>query len=105
LVLAGGLSDNAMSEAYYAMLDAARAALIGKNIYRKRHRSVLAAFGEHFSKSQEMDRRLHRWIIAAEKDRLIADYSAEGVSPARAQEHLEHAEIFVAAIRKMLEKP
>ena len=86
------------------MFDAAKAILIGKNILRHKHGAVIAAFGKHFAKPGLVRFELHQWIIAAEKDRLIADYSVEDdLDISIARRHLERAETFLERISSLLE--
>jgi hypothetical protein len=99
-----GYTDSAISEAYYVMFHAAKAALIEKQIFRRRHSGVIAAFGATFAKPGIVSRDLQLWLVAAEKDRVVADYSTEDMATDLGREHIDHAEKFVAAIRALLEK-
>ena len=104
VLIEAGYYGSAVSEAYYVMFDAAKAILIGKNILRHKHGAVIAAFGEHFAKPGLVRFELHQWIIAAEKDRLIADYSVEDdLDISIARRHLERAETFLERISSLLE--
>jgi uncharacterized protein (UPF0332 family) len=102
LLLDKGFPGPAASEAYYAMFRAAKALLIGRGVLRHKHAAVIAAFGEHFAKTGALPAELHRWLMAAEKDRLIADYEAETPAADAVREHVAHAEAFLTAARDYL---
>jgi hypothetical protein len=103
LLLGSNFVRSAVSEAYYAMFNAAKAALIGKRVLRHKHSAVIAAFGQHFAKPGVVESDLHQWLISAEKDRLIADYeTGRSPEPEQARRHVEHAERFVARIKAYL---
>jgi uncharacterized protein (UPF0332 family) len=94
----------AVSEAYYVMFNAAKALLIQKGLRRHKHGAVIAAIGEHFAKPGLIETELHRWIIAAEKDRLTADYSVSGqVTSDAAHRHIENAKAFLEQVKSFLE--
>ncbi len=102
LLVAQGFADPACSEAYYAMFNAAKAALISKQLYRSRHSAVLAAFGQHFAKPGLVSPDLHRWLIDAERDRLVADYTTRGTAAELAEAHIAHAAAFITEIKSLL---
>lgn len=64
----------AANRAYYAMLYAAQAALVGEEVEVRSHGAVHAAFGIRFAKTARLDPRLHRWLLDAFDLRLLADY-------------------------------
>jgi len=92
----------AVTRIYYAMFHAATAALLAKGIRRSSHHALLAAFGQNFIKTGELDERLYRDLRAAFERRQQADYEAivEIDRQATAQ-LLEQAVNFVDACRRL----
>jgi uncharacterized protein (UPF0332 family) len=103
LCLGAGLVNSATSRAYYAMFQAAQVGLNCAGVGREEwshwalqstfvteliHRRKIypAAFAEYLSSGLEV--------------RLIADYSAEGVSQKRAQRQLRRARSLLAAVER-----
>ena len=96
--------DGACNRAYYAMFDAARAALAASDAsvtldVGKTHRGVLNAFSEHLIKNGPLSKEMGRLLKHAETFRYVADYQSNSVELDDASEIVEQAEIFVAAIR------
>lgn len=96
--------DGACNRAYYAMFDAARAALLVSNAPVKpdigrTHRGLLNAFSDHLIKSGPVSKEMGRLLKRAEEIRLVADYRGDSVESDDAQEIVEQAEAFVAAMR------
>lgn len=96
--------DGACNRAYYAMFDAARAALVVSNAplgteVGKTHRGVLNAFSEHLIKNGPLSREMGRLLKHAETFRYVADYQNASVERDDASEIVEQAETFVAMIR------
>jgi len=92
----------AVTRIYYAMFHAATAALLARGVQRSSHHALLAAFGQHFIKTGELDERLYRSLRAAFERRQQADYEAilEIDRQALAQ-LLEEAMDFVDACTKL----
>ena len=63
-----------ISRAYYAMLDAASACLVQKDVVPKSHEGTLTLFGLHFVKTGLVDARFSEWLRKVRKARLEADY-------------------------------
>jgi uncharacterized protein (UPF0332 family) len=108
LLLEAGDYDGACNRAYYAMFDAARAALAGVvdpqaiNEVRS-HNGLITQFGLHLVKpglaSKEMGKALNR----VEELRLIADYRPNESIPAeKARLVLSDTEEFVEAMVKLI---
>lgn len=104
LLLESGDLAGASSRAYYAMFDAARAALasvrtdLGPGI--KTHRGLIGAFGEHVVLSGHVDVALGRSLNQAEKLRLMADYLSEPLTLDDARWAVAEAERFLAEIKR-----
>lgn len=102
-LLQDGDTDDACSRAYYAIFDAARAALQSQDrIPRKTHAGVHAAFAEIFVKTGLFDRELGKALGKVEDIRLLADYEDAMVEQAKADWAVGQAEAFVTAIGHML---
>ncbi|MBB5014566.1 HEPN domain-containing protein [Rehaibacterium terrae] len=106
LLLAAGDIDGACNRAYYAMFDAARAALFGGPAAIppetvKTHSGLIAAFGLNLVKPGLVPLALGRAINWAEDLRLMADYRGDAIEPGDARELVEQAEAFVADIQRI----
>jgi uncharacterized protein (UPF0332 family) len=104
-VLAAGDTDGACNRAYYAMFDAARAALASEAEPEatRTHNGLIAAFGLRLIKTGRLPKELGRMLNRAEEVRLLADYMGGAVEPLDARELLSQAEAFVSAVRDYLE--
>ena len=102
-LLERGDADGACNRAYYAMFDAARAALlaVGHDV-GKTHRGVLNAFNDRLVKDGPMPKEAGRLLKHAEAFRYVADYSDNAVDLTDASELVRQAETFVATVRSML---
>jgi uncharacterized protein (UPF0332 family) len=72
-----GDSDGACNRAYYAMFDAARAALLATRAevtvnVGKTHSGVLTAFSHHLVKNGPVPREIGRLLKQAEETRIVA---------------------------------
>jgi len=99
-------ADGACNRAYYAMFDAARAALLVKlgrteADFAKTHRGLINAFSEHLVKDGTLSRDLGRSLKRAEEMRLLADYDGDSVGIADAATMVSDAKIFISAIEKL----
>ena len=102
-LLERGDADGACNRAYYAMFDAARAALlaVGHDV-GKTHRGVLNAFNDRLVKDGPMPKEAGRLLKHAEAFRYVADYSDNAVDLTDASELVRQAETFMATVRSML---
>lgn len=96
--------DGACNRAYYAMFDAARAALLASGApvqpdIGKTHSGLISAFGQHLVKNGPISKEMGRLMKRAEEIRLVADYKGDSVELADAREMVEQAEMFVEAMR------
>ncbi len=100
VLLGTGDADGACTRAYYAMFDAARAALLAAGHDAGRtHRGILTAFSDRLVKNGPIPKETGRLLKHAETFRYVADYSGDPVELSDAQEIVEQAETFVAAVR------
>ena len=102
-LLERGDADGACNRAYYAMFDAARAALlaVGHDV-GKTHRGVLNAFNDRLVKDGPMHKEAGRLLKHAEAFRYVADYSDNAVDLTDASELVRQAEAFVTTVRSRL---
>ena len=100
-------SDGACNRAYYAMFDAARAALLIKlgrteADFAKTHRGFLNAFSEYLIKDGVLTRELGRTLKRAEEMRFLADYDGDSVEMGDAVNMVADGEVFIAAIEQFM---
>ncbi len=106
LLLDSGDVDGACNRAYYAMFDAARAALLSINApvpaeVARTHSGLIAAFSLHLVKSGRIAIEHGRSLNKVEDLRLIADYRGGPVSLENAAWALEQASSFLAAVQAL----
>jgi uncharacterized protein (UPF0332 family) len=104
LLLANGDIEGACNRAYYAMFDAAHAALILSDIAAdpaetRTHRGLIGAFGKHLVKTDRIPAYLGRVLNQVQRMRLLADYTGEDIELERARWVVEQAATFVGAIK------
>ena len=100
--------DGACNRAYYAMFDAARAALLASSApvgpdIGKTHSGLINAFSEHLIKNGPVSKELGRLLKRAEEIRLVADYKGDSVELSDAQEIVAQADTFVTAMHAELQ--
>ena len=99
--------DGACSRAYYAMFDAARAALLhfqpdSLGARAKTHKGLISAFGQHIIVTAILPVEFGTAFGTVEKMRLLADYTGDEMDIASAARAVELAETFVAAVKATL---
>jgi uncharacterized protein (UPF0332 family) len=100
-----GDAEFAVSRAYYSMFYSAQALLNEKKLRFRRHAGVHNAFAEQFIKTGLMDKRYHRWLVAAFSKRITGDYGIEAeLISEDASLLIGQAGEFLAASKKFLEK-
>ncbi|NCC28909.1 MAG: HEPN domain-containing protein, partial [Gammaproteobacteria bacterium] len=98
-------TDVACNRAYYAMFDAATAALIAthpdiRSEMIRTHRGLIASFGQHLVMTGRVDVELGRMLNQVERIRLLADYTGEPIDIEKAIWAVDQANHF---IRKLVE--
>jgi uncharacterized protein (UPF0332 family) len=98
-------SDGACNRAYYAMFDAARAALIASKApvppeIAKTHSGLIASFSLHLVKPGLFPVELGRSFNKAEDLRLMADYKGDPISAEDALWTVQQAQAFVEQINQ-----
>lgn len=103
ILLDTGDTDGACNRAYYAMFDAARAALLASgHDVGKTHKGVLNAFSDRLVKNGPFAKEMGRLLKQAETFRYVADYEGNPVEPSDARTMVEQAEQFISAMRDEL---
>ncbi|MDP1546498.1 MAG: HEPN domain-containing protein [Anaerolineales bacterium] len=75
ILATNGKIDFAAGRAYYAMFYVAEALLNEKGFQFGKHGNVIAAYGQHFAKTKELDPKFHRWLLTSFDQRQIGDYA------------------------------
>ena len=104
VLLDTGDSDGACNRAYYAMFDAARAALLASGApvepeIAKTHNGLISAFSLHLVKTGRVPVELGRALNKAEELRLIADYKGDPIEKEDAAWAVSQAQAFVQAMQ------
>ena len=105
VLLQSGLYPDAVSRAYYAMFDSARALLLSRDQSYVKYSAVNSAFGEHFSKTGLAPPHLHRALLDMQEDRRSADYdSVVEIEREDAEKSITAAEEMLAFAKDYLKK-
>lgn len=103
ILLAEGETEGACNRAYYAMFNAAHAALLWSGAHvnpgeTKKHNSLIAAFGKHLVLTGLLPSDLGKALNKAENVRILADYTGEDIETEKAAEIVAQARLFVASV-------
>jgi uncharacterized protein (UPF0332 family) len=101
-VIESGHPAAAASSAYYAMLNAARAALSERDEHAKTHTGTWTLFSAAFVAAGEFDQELSALARRAKSAREKGDYEAAPPTAEEAAEYVEGAAEFIAAIEALL---
>jgi len=98
-------ADGACDRAYYAMFNAAHAALFALGVESntrpiKTHSGLIAKFSQDVVVAGHLPADCGRDLANVQKYRQVADYTAESVDAADAAWAVERAEAFVDAVKK-----
>jgi len=105
VLIKGGFYRSAVSEAYYAFLDAADGALASRRITPKSHAGTISLFGLHFIKPGLVDAKYSRWFKLIRKARMYADYHRlRSFSRQEAEEALAQAAEFVSVVEALINR-
>lgn len=99
-----GDTISALSRAYYAMFDAARAALVVVDpdlIATKKHGTILRRFSKHVVKERGLDPKFANAIRKAYEVRQVAEYDSDPPPGDKTSESLQRMDEFIAAIGAM----
>ena len=103
ILLNAGDVDGACNRAYYAMFDAARAALLASGVDEstvntKTHSGLISKFSLELVKSGQVSVELGKSLNKVEDLRLMADYKGDAVLKEDATWAVNQADIFVEAL-------
>lgn len=105
-MLVDGDPDAACNRAYYAMFNAARAALIAfgqaEAALAKTHKGLLSAFSLHLVKPGHLAAQLGRDFGEVANQRQVADYEGDEISQEVAAAAIKKANGFLASIKAVL---
>jgi len=92
------------AQSYYTIFYLAQALLLSKGLTYSSHSAVVAAYGKEFAKTGLLDPKFHRYIIDAQKRRLIGHYGDESevVTEEQARESYQWAKEFKQAVENYL---
>lgn len=97
-----GEVDEAITTAYYGMFYLAQALLLGDDLAFPRHGAVIGGFGQYFASTDRVPRHLHRQLIHAFENRLVADYEApSGLTDEDAAQQVAYAEEFLEVAEQL----
>lgn len=103
ILLTNEKTDFAAGRAYYAMFYTAEALLNEKGFQFGKHGNVIAAYGQHFAKTNELDPKYHRWLITAFDQRQVGDYGFDpNVQASVVVQMIQQAEEFLKAAKAYL---
>lgn len=95
---------DAVSRAYYAVFEAARAALLTKQILPKSHAGTLTKFQEQFIVPGLVSKETSRILKRLEKERIEADYSfTKKFTPKESSEIIALARGFLATVKQLIQ--
>ena len=94
---------DAISRAYYAVLDGATACLAARGIQTQSHAGAIRKFSQEFIRTGSVPRQYGRWFARLETARINADYDLrKPASGEEAEAVLGMAREFVAMVEKLL---
>lgn len=92
-----------VNSAYYAMFYAVMALLAIKKKETSKHGGAIGMFDREFVKTNRFSKDFSRWLHRAFDLRQRCDYEAQfTIPPEEAQKTLEHAEIFVNEVKRLI---
>ncbi|MEX0992426.1 MAG: HEPN domain-containing protein [Solirubrobacterales bacterium] len=97
LLLGEGLFEDAVSRAYYAMVEAAQGALSERDISTRTHSGLWTKFNEVFIHAGELNDSWPAAVARAQRLRERGDYEAERIDEGVATEVVTEAASFVEA--------
>jgi uncharacterized protein (UPF0332 family) len=103
ILLTNGKTDIAAGRAYYAMFYVAEALLNEKGFQFGRHGNVIAAYGQHFAKTKELDPKFHQWLLTSFDQRQIGDYAFDpDIQASVVLQMIQQAQEFLEAAKSYL---
>ena len=103
--LNAGDYDSCVSRCYNAMFFMVEAVLLTKSLTASSHKGVISLFGEHFVKTEILERNLGKALNDAYDKRLVGDYGVGfTVTEQQANDLLKTARDFVQKLKSYLKK-
>ena len=104
VLLDTGDAYGACNRAYYAMFDAARAALLASGApvepeIARTHSGLISAFSLHLVKTGQVPVELGKALNKVEDLRLVADYKGDPIENEEAGWAVQQAEVFIHAMQ------
>lgn len=104
ILLENQLYEDCVSRAYYAVLHAAKAALVTVGIEPESHYAVRRMFGLHLVKSGKIEKEFAVILTTQQEDRETGDYDIDiEIEQDRATKSVLDAEKFIQRIEKHLQ--
>ncbi len=99
-----GKAEIAVGRAYYSMFYVAEALLYNEfDLKLNQHGQVIAAYGKHFAKTKQIDRKFHRWLRDGFETRITGDYGGDtGIEDEIAANMINQAREFLEVARVYL---
>ena len=95
--------EDAVSRAYYAILHAAKAALLVHDVVTTSHAGVRQMFGKHLVRTGEIEAQWSKYLAENFDVRLMADYDVGiSFSSEETRQEYERAKAFLDRIRRYL---
>ena len=103
-LLENQLYEDCVSRAYYAVLHAAKAALVTTGVEPESHSAVRRLFSLHLVKTGKLEKDFAKILTAEQEDREIGDYDIHiEIEQDTAQKRVLDAERFLERIAQYLE--
>ncbi len=103
ILLTNEKTDIAAGRAYYAMFYIAEALLNEKGFQFGKHGNVIAAYGQHFAKTKELDPKFHHWLLTSFDQRQIGDYAFDpNIQSSSVLQMIQQAQEFLEAAKAYL---
>jgi uncharacterized protein (UPF0332 family) len=103
MLLENQLYEDCVSRSYYAVLHAAKAALIKTGVESESHQGVKRMFSLHLVKTEQIEKHFAEILAAQQEDREIGDYNIYlNIERDRASKRVFDAEKFIKRIEKFL---
>ena len=104
LLLEAGFYEDAVSRAYYAVLHAAKAALLARDIVTESHTAVRRLFGKELVQQGLLEKEWAMILAHEQDERASADYDVElSFSREVAAQRVEKSRRFLERIRSFLQ--
>ena len=104
LLLQAGYYEDAISRAYYAVLHAAKAALLARDVIAESHNAVRRLFGKELVQQGVVEKEWAIILAQQQDERTLADYDVELTLPRELAEHrVDDAKRFQDRIHSFLD--